>query len=584
MAKTNPKKLMAAARAALAAGNAAYALVLLQDIVDAAPRDARAMQLYCQVLLAEHRPMEAIEHLTQHLAANPRAAEPAQVLSGILAEHTPVNFRTLNAEGLAAALTMDQVSPEPLARVAGLLLADAVDVNASLDAHGDPAFTTAFDGFGDLFPAMLKAAPVTHPGLERGLVALRRHFLVAAGEETLTRFEGLALALVRQCRLNEFVWSVSVAESDALKAMDRENPAQQIVGAMYRPLDQWLDAGIATDAIRPKGFRDLINTERRERHDMARAEQTLGASIAAADATGAAVAAQYEENPYPRWRWTQATEAGRARAHLDRIADPPVDGHSAGDWQGRSLYVLIAGCGTGLQAIQAARAYAPKVQVLACDISRASLRYAAMQARRHKIGNIRFAQADILKLPAFDPPFDQTVDIIESVGVLHHMADPFAGWRALLDRLAPGGVMYIGLYSATARAPLTELREKLVAEGVDGSDPDAIRAIRARILAQPANRFEESLAGSADFYTLSNVRDLLFHTHERPVDLQQISDFLDSAGLEFLQMDVRPHIAEAFAATEGSGAGNDLDAWQAFEAANPNAFDGMYLFWVQKPA
>ena len=30
-------------------------------------------------------------------------------------------------------------------------------------------------------------------------------------------------------------------------------------------------------------------------------------------------------------------------------------------------------------------------------------------------------------------------DIIESTGVLHHMHDPMAGWRVLVDLLKPGG-------------------------------------------------------------------------------------------------------------------------------------------------
>ena len=42
-------------------------------------------------------------------------------------------------------------------------------------------------------------------------------------------------------------------------------------------------------------------------------------------------------------------------------------------------------------------------------------------------------------------------DIIESAGVLHHMADPVAGWRTLTNCLKPNGLMKIGLYSNLAR-------------------------------------------------------------------------------------------------------------------------------------
>ena len=210
-----------------------------------------------------------------------------------------------------------------------------------------------------------------------------------------------------------------------------------------------------------------------------------------------------------------------------------------------------------------------------------------MKARRHRLDAIRFRQADILDLPDFAPPFDRPADLIECIGVLHHMADPFAGWRILLGRLRPGGLMYVGLYSATARRGLTALRERLAGAGIDPADPDAIRAVRARILARPEDDFERALAESADFYTLSEVRDLLFHAHETPLTLEAIGEFLDDEGLKFLHMDVRPHIAEAFADSldggQGDAAARDLRAWAAFERDNPDTFDGMYLFWVRKP-
>ena len=63
------------------------------------------------------------------------------------------------------------------------------------------------------------------------------------------------------------------------------------------------------------------------------------------------------------------------------------------------------------------------------------------------IRRARDAQADILKLGGIGRSFD----IIESNGVLHHLADPFAGWRVLVALLRPRGLMNIGLYSKAAR-------------------------------------------------------------------------------------------------------------------------------------
>ena len=67
---------------------------------------------------------------------------------------------------------------------------------------------------------------------------------------------------------------------------------------------------------------------------------------------------------------------------------------------------------------------------------------------------IDFAQADIIKLGSIG----RTFDVIEPSGVLHHLADPFAGWRVLVSLLRPGGVMVLGLYSEAARGNVMAAR------------------------------------------------------------------------------------------------------------------------------
>ena len=579
MAGANPRKLLAQARQALAQGGTDHAQFLLREAHDAAPKDAVVAGLLAEVLLALDRPMEAIEALAVHLAANPRSADAARSLSDIFAAVTPVSFATVDAAGLTAALRLDRVAADPLARAAGLLLAE----------RGEPlAFRRGSDEFA-LLIALLDAAPVREPSLERWLVARRRAALLdpagAPEARDQSRDRAFLAAMARQVWLNEGVWPVDGEERRAVDGLDTADPGLVPLAALYLPPERWCPGDAVPEAL-PKGLAGLAGEIRRERHEMARADAALGPAIGTADATGGAVAAQYEANPYPRWGWVQPTPRGAGRAFLGRIAGrsgAAAPAPPSGGWAKGPLRIAIAGCGTGQEAVQAARAYAPNARLLAFDFSRASLRYAAMKARQHGLAAIRFRQADILDLPAFDPPFDRPADLIECVGVLHHMADPFAGWRILLDRLRPGGLMYVGLYSATARRGLTALRERLAGTGVDPADPEAIRRVRARILARPADEFERSLADSADFYTLSNVRDLLFHAHERPLTLDAIGAFLEDEGLNLLHMDVRPHIAEAFAAAQGESAMLDLQAWAAFERDNPDTFDGMYLFWIGKP-
>ena len=575
MAKVNSRKPVAQARQALARGETDYTLLLLREAHEAAPKDAGVAGLLADALLAAGQPMTAIEELANHLAVSPRSAGAARSLSDIFAAVTPVNFATVNPAGLTAALRLDRVNAEPLARAAGLLLAERGEQSAFRRGSGEFA----------LLIALLEAAPVREPALEAWLVARRRAALTGPAERPEARDVVFLAAMARQVWLNEGIWPVDEDERTVVDRLDLADPGQFLLAALYLPPERWCpdDAGAET---LPNCLAGLAGQIRRERHEMARADSALGPAIGAADETGGAVAAQYEANPYPRWGWVQPTPRGAGRAFLERIAGQSGAASPAspsGGWAKGTLRIAVAGCGTGQEAVQAALAYAPNAQLLAFDFSRASLRYAAMKARQHGLNAIRLRQADILDLPAFDPPFDRPADLVECVGVLHHMADPFAGWRTLLARLGPGGLMYVGLYSATARRGLTALRERLAGEDIDPADPDAIRRIRARILARPENDFERSLADSADFYTLSNVRDLLFHAHERPLTLGAIGAFLEDEGLEFLHMDVRPHIADAFAAAQGDAAAGDLQAWAEFERDNPDTFDGMYLFWIRKP-
>jgi 2-polyprenyl-3-methyl-5-hydroxy-6-metoxy-1,4-benzoquinol methylase len=96
---------------------------------------------------------------------------------------------------------------------------------------------------------------------------------------------------------------------------------------------------------------------------------------------------------------------------------------------------LIAGCGTGQQSIAVAQKFGDQ-NMLAVDLSLASLSYARRKSDEFGL-RIEYGQADILEMAALNRQFD----VIECQGVLHHMADPYAGWQALLPLLRPNGFM-----------------------------------------------------------------------------------------------------------------------------------------------
>jgi SAM-dependent methyltransferase len=238
--------------------------------------------------------------------------------------------------------------------------------------------------------------------------------------------------------------------------------------------------------------------------------------------------------------------------------------------------ILIAGCGTGQHAFEIARRF-PKAQVLAVDISLPSLAYAHRKTRDAAINNIDYAKADILELGSLGRSFDR----IETVGVLHHLADPELGWHILLSMLRPGGIMRVGLYSETARRSVTSVRTFIAERGYRPTAED-IRQCRQDIIRNCEERGWLRVIESADFYSMSGCRDLLFNAVEHRFTIPRIKAFLDANGLSFLGFETEPWVGTKFQDQFGAVALTDLDAWTAFEADNPLAFRYMYVLSLRK--
>jgi 2-polyprenyl-3-methyl-5-hydroxy-6-metoxy-1,4-benzoquinol methylase len=264
----------------------------------------------------------------------------------------------------------------------------------------------------------------------------------------------------------------------------------------------------------------------------------------------------YEENPYPRW-----ATAGRAMPE-DFAAWLQRKFPAATEAPRGAIEILVAGCGTGRNAIETAQMFSGS-RVLAIDLSRASLAYAM---RKRGSLPIEFAQADILALESLERRFD----LIEAVGVLHHMADPFAGWRVLLGLLKPGGVMKLGFYSDVARRDLPRLEATTGADGIRAARPGQAQQ-------HPA------LIERPDFYTTSTCRDLLYHVQEIRLDLERIRDFLRAQNLNMLGFALDDSVLVRYRARfPADTAAIDLQNWQVFEDENPATFAGMYEFFVQR--
>ena len=293
------------------------------------------------------------------------------------------------------------------------------------------------------------------------------------------------------------------------------------------------------------------------------------------DKVSSKVRDQYEASPYPRWvnlglplkpvPISKLVEEIKLKLFDDAIKEVEAPN------------ILIAGCGTGQHSIGTAARFKGS-NVLAIDLSLSSLSYAKRKTEELGIQNIDYMQADILDLGKLGRQFD----IVESAGVLHHMDDPVAGWRVLTDCLKPGGLMKIGLYSELARQHIVEMRQEISKAGIGSSDA-AMKSFRTMVM-ESDQKHHKQILNSSDFYSLSTLKDLLFHVQEHRFTIPQIQDCLAELGLKFCGFEADKTVSHFKLTNTGAGDPYELDKWQAYEEVNPSVFMGMYQFWCQKVA
>ena len=439
---------------------------------------------------------------------------------------------------------------------------------------GDAGFTPLADD--TLLLALLTSAPNTDVALERFLTMLRgatlRNFAGGADADA----QAFIAALAQQCFINDYVFLPGEGEVVAACALAETadiTPLQLLLVAAYIPLRTIPHAERLLARSWPAAVEAVLAQQLCEPLEEQRLRADIPRLTEIKNPVSQAVQDQYEENPYPRWV-RAAPEVRDAvgnflaskfpHVRFERPAAPPKD-------------VLIAGCGTGQRSIAMARKFgAPNM--LAVDLSLASLGYARRKSEELGL-SIAHAQADVLELGTGERQFD----LIESLGVLHHLADPFAGWRALLALLRPGGFMLLGLYSEKARRPVVELRARIAELGLGGSAED-IRRFRQELIQKGDPQRYASVLESEDFFSLSACRDLLFHVQEQCMSLGQIAGFLQSQNLRLLGFELDEAVLAAYRKRfPEDRAATDLACWAAFEADHPGLFGGMYIFWIQKP-
>ncbi|MDB0018269.1 tetratricopeptide repeat protein [Planktomarina temperata] len=534
---------------------------------------------------------EAIEAYNKALAIKPDYAEAYYNMGNAL---KGIAFKKPNT-GLQKTITslLDRksfVRPSDIARAAISLLKFEPKLKRHLQtssvAEPEPKLLEAVTDLSEL-PLLLKlmsVCPLPDLALENLIRELRASLLLSISDLTGSTAElKFQSALALQCFTNEYIYNQSEHEDKALTALeaaskqtldngDQPSPQSILCLASYKPLNQyeWASSLRITNEIEDVFTRQVV-----EPNQESQIKTTLPVLEAITDKVSSKVRDQYEVSPYPRWvntglRLKPAPISKLVEEIKLKLLDNKITKAEAPN-------ILIAGCGTGQHSIGTAARFKGS-KILAIDLSLSSLSYAKRKTEELGFQNIDYMQADILNLGNLGRQFD----IVESAGVLHHMDDPVAGWRVLTDCLKPGGLMKIGLYSELARQHIVEIRYEISRAGIGSSDV-AMKSFRAKVMKSDQKRHRKIL-NFGDFYSLSELKDLLFHVQEHRFTIPQIRDCLSKLGLKFCGFESDKIVSHFKQTNTGADELYDLDKWQTFEEANPRAFAGMYQFWCQKVA
>ena len=298
-----------------------------------------------------------------------------------------------------------------------------------------------------------------HRTIEQFLTRLRNELIILAAknEEIPESLKLLAETLAIQCFLNEYVYA-QTPEEDALQSklskikVDHDSFIRYLpIVACYKPIYQldidqdWLE-GYPTNTYESEM---LLKSQLWEPKEEEKIKTLIKSNSQVTDLISMKVQQMYEENPYPRYRHADYTDKSLA-IKISKVIELESTKNSLHfleefNASNSSLKVLIAGCGTGNQVINASRY--KNVEITAIDLSGSSIAYAMRKAKEKGMKNIDFKQIDLLNLASLNEKFD----IIECGGVLHHMKSPARGLAVLNNQLKPGGYIKLGLYSDIGR-------------------------------------------------------------------------------------------------------------------------------------
>ncbi|MGQ4650426.1 methyltransferase [Lyngbya aestuarii] len=247
--------------------------------------------------------------------------------------------------------------------------------------------------------------------------------------------------------------------------------------------------------------------------------------------TSAAVERLYDTYPFPpeplldepppgynwRWNWLAAYSFCTGRK-------PPS----------QDIRILDAGCGTGVGTEYLAHLN-PQASVVGIDLSSGALAVAKERCQRSGASGVDFHHLSVYDADQLDGEFD----LINCVGVLHHLPDPIRGIKSLAAKLAPGGLMHIFVYAELGRWEIRLMQQAIaLLQGDQGGDyQDGVKVGRQLFDSLPKNNRivkREQERWSLENHRDANFADMYVHPQEIDYNVETLFKLIDASGLEFL--------------------------------------------------
>ena len=245
----------------------------------------------------------------------------------------------------------------------------------------------------------------------------------------------------------------------------------------------------------------------------------------------AAVAKLYDTYPFPpepildepppgynwRWNWLAAYNFCTGRKP-----------------QKQDIRILDAGCGSGVGTEYLVHLN-PHAQVVGIDLSAGTLEVAKKRCQSSGADRVEFHHLSIYDVEQIPGQFD----LINCVGVLHHLPDPIRGIQALAKKLAPGGIMHIFVYGELGRWEI-QLMQKAIAllQGNKRGDyRDGVQVGRKIFASLPENN--RIVKREKERWAMENQRDECFadmyvHPQETDYNIDTLFQLIDASGLDFV--------------------------------------------------